>query len=191
MADGFPKLVVVSGPEEGLELSLPSDDVCRIGRGEENTFVLQDSSISRHHSVVTVQGGKYYLQDLESRNGTLWEGKRLKPEDLQHLQHLDLIEIGVYELRFLEKPFSQEDLKTKFESQEKKSKQVESSQKQDQEAESLLKDILEDQKQQEDIISKKDEKKKKSRLFLWIGFATPLALVGPRVVLFFREVKTD
>lgn len=53
-----------------------SDDIV-IGRGEDAGLQVQEGHISRHHALLQVSGGNFYLQDLGSQNGTYWEEQRL------------------------------------------------------------------------------------------------------------------
>ena len=41
-----------------------------IGRHPDCDIHIDDGSVSRHHAQVTYEGGQYYVQDLNSRNGT-------------------------------------------------------------------------------------------------------------------------
>jgi serine phosphatase RsbU (regulator of sigma subunit)/pSer/pThr/pTyr-binding forkhead associated (FHA) protein len=45
-----------------------------IGRHPECDIQIDDASVSRHHARITLDGGHFYLQDLNSRNGTLLNG---------------------------------------------------------------------------------------------------------------------
>ncbi|MFK7769821.1 MAG: SpoIIE family protein phosphatase [Mariniblastus sp.] len=49
--------------------SLQKDPVV-IGRHPDCDIQIDDGSVSRHHAQVTYDGGQYYVQDLNSRNGT-------------------------------------------------------------------------------------------------------------------------
>ncbi len=62
------KLVVVSGPDEGREVSV--ERVVKIGSGPSCHFTLTDGSVSREHAVVSSLGGKIAIKDLGSTNGT-------------------------------------------------------------------------------------------------------------------------
>lgn len=110
MAESFPKLVITAGPDEGREFAIPHDEVIRLGRAQDNGVLLLDSSVSRRHAAISPRDGKYLLQDLESRNGTFWQGKQIPPETEQELHHLDTIETGIYQFRFLEKNATPEEL---------------------------------------------------------------------------------
>jgi pSer/pThr/pTyr-binding forkhead associated (FHA) protein len=48
-----------------------------IGRDSTNEIVINDAEVSRRHSRLTFQGGKYVLEDLGSTNGTFVNGQRL------------------------------------------------------------------------------------------------------------------
>lgn len=109
----FPKLVIVTGPDEGREFELPRDEVSRLGRAQDNRVALVDSSVSRRHAAVAPRDGKYFLQDLESRNGTFWQGQKLATGAEQELKHLDVMDVGIYQFRFLEHPASAEELAAK------------------------------------------------------------------------------
>jgi serine phosphatase RsbU (regulator of sigma subunit)/pSer/pThr/pTyr-binding forkhead associated (FHA) protein len=45
-----------------------------IGRHPDCDVQIDDASVSRHHARITLDGGHFYLQDLNSRNGTLLNG---------------------------------------------------------------------------------------------------------------------
>jgi pSer/pThr/pTyr-binding forkhead associated (FHA) protein/tetratricopeptide (TPR) repeat protein len=109
MAESFPKLVVLTGPEEGSEVSLKEDEVLKMGRSDDNGLVLKDSSVSRHHAMVLFRDGQYHVQDLESRNGTFFNGEKVTAEKDVALEHLSEIKLGLYEIRFLEKEAGPKD----------------------------------------------------------------------------------
>ena len=49
-----------------------------IGRGEDCDIVLPERQVSRHHIRVYEENDAYYVQDLDSRNGTWVNGAQLK-----------------------------------------------------------------------------------------------------------------
>ena len=53
-----------------------------IGRSESTDIVLQDSQVSRIHCRVTYSGGKIFVEDLGSTNGTLLDGRPVKLDSL-------------------------------------------------------------------------------------------------------------
>jgi ABC-type multidrug transport system ATPase subunit len=71
-----------------------------IGRLPENDVPIPLERVSRHHALVVQAGGRYYVADLASRNGTYLNGERLLKE-ARWLNVGDEITIGGEPLRFL------------------------------------------------------------------------------------------
>ncbi len=61
---------------------------------EEADVVLEDSSISRIHARIIKEGEYYYLEDLNSTNGTFKNGLRLQPYEKRRLEEGDDIRCG-------------------------------------------------------------------------------------------------
>jgi predicted component of type VI protein secretion system len=84
------QLVMRSGPTPGVIFPLEGDQLI-IGRDASNGVAINDAEISRKHSRLSFQGGKYVLEDLGSTNGTFVNGQRLagpvvlKPGDVVSL----------------------------------------------------------------------------------------------------------
>src|SRR5207248_9136193 len=74
-------LTVVAGPHQGQELVCADRALLTIGRSEECTFPLhgsfEDMLISRRHCLMSVRADRVEIRDLESRNGTFVDGRRL------------------------------------------------------------------------------------------------------------------
>ena len=49
-----------------------------IGRSIDSDFVINDTLVSKKHCEITFSEGKFYVEDLDSRNGTFVNGKRIK-----------------------------------------------------------------------------------------------------------------
>jgi pSer/pThr/pTyr-binding forkhead associated (FHA) protein len=96
-AAGAARLVVLTTELAGKELSLARPSVV-IGRTEENDFVLNHRSISRHHAKIVREGARYTIVDLQSANGV-----RVNKEDYERidLKAGDVIELGHVKLRFV------------------------------------------------------------------------------------------
>ncbi|RPI51548.1 MAG: FHA domain-containing protein, partial [Chloroflexi bacterium] len=67
-------------------------EVVTIGRHEDNTLVLPDPNVSRHHAEIAVHGGRWAIRDLDSANGTHVNGQPIHEPHV--LRHGDLIRIG-------------------------------------------------------------------------------------------------
>lgn len=70
------QFIMRSGPTPGVTFPLEGDQLI-IGRDSSNSVAINDAEISRKHSRLTFQGGKYVLEDLGSTNGTFVNGQRL------------------------------------------------------------------------------------------------------------------
>jgi pSer/pThr/pTyr-binding forkhead associated (FHA) protein len=70
-----------------------------IGRRPYNDIALDDLTVSGEHAIVTGEGAARVIKDLNSRNGTLVNGHAIRSRPLEHG---DLIEVGIYRLRYLE-----------------------------------------------------------------------------------------
>lgn len=84
------QFVMRSGPTPGVTFPLDGDSLT-IGRDSTNGVAINDAEVSRKHSRLMFQGGKYVLEDLGSTNGTFVNGQRLagpvvlKPGDVVSL----------------------------------------------------------------------------------------------------------
>ncbi|OMH30389.1 diguanylate cyclase [Motiliproteus sp. MSK22-1] len=71
-----------------------------IGRQEQADLVLNMPSVSRVHATIAARNDAYYIEDLESSNGTKLNGARIKPYESHALSLGDEIEIGDAKLLF-------------------------------------------------------------------------------------------
>ena len=85
------QLVMHSGPTPGKTFPLEGD-VLTIGREASNQIAINDAEISRKHSQLVLQGGKYVLTDLGSTNGTFVNGQRVTGQHV--LQPGEVISLG-------------------------------------------------------------------------------------------------
>ena len=70
------RLVITSGPKEGLEIELPREQLT-IGRSGESGLVIRDDYTSTHHARLMLWNDGWVVQDLDSTNGTYLAGKRV------------------------------------------------------------------------------------------------------------------
>jgi hypothetical protein len=70
------RLVITSGPKEGLEIELPSEQLA-IGRSSESGLVIRDDYTSTHHARLLLWKDGWVVQDLDSTNGTFLDGTRV------------------------------------------------------------------------------------------------------------------
>ena len=95
----YPCLEILSGPKGSGRFYLKKGKN-EIGRSNESTIVLDDSSVSRKHALIEVaEQGTATLTDLGSRNGTKIGDRKI--EKSVSLDHGAKIKIGLYQLRYL------------------------------------------------------------------------------------------
>ena len=87
-----------AAPDFAAGESLPLQAETRLGRDAENTIVLHDAAASAQHARLHRKNGTWWLEDLDSRNGTMLNDLPLtKPTTLTEG---DIIAIGGARFRF-------------------------------------------------------------------------------------------
>lgn len=70
-------LKVLEGLEPGQEFPLEGEQWV-LGRSPECDVVLDSAAVSRRHVILSDEGGRYFVQDMGSRNGTYINGARVR-----------------------------------------------------------------------------------------------------------------
>lgn len=115
------KLIMKSGPETDKAYKIEKDEFV-IGRELINDLIVSDPEISRRHARIFKKNGQYFLEDLNSTNGTFHSGKRigkpvqLKNEDLINLGKSIVLEFSLEEIGDL--AASDHEVEKKVEKQE-------------------------------------------------------------------------
>ena len=65
-----------------------------IGREPDNKVAMQLGVLSRHHAKVFFENGSWYVQDLDSANGSFFRGKQLAPNVKTELVNGDIVHFG-------------------------------------------------------------------------------------------------
>ncbi len=89
----------IHGLEEGVKAIELGDQIVTIGRSPECEVHLPLANISRQHAQVVFRKDEYYLEDMDSTNGTYLNGVRVKK---CVLRNNDQIEIGEARIHYLE-----------------------------------------------------------------------------------------
>lgn len=84
-------LIVIAGPHSGKMFKLDRAEVS-IGRSPSAELQLQDVGISRAHTRLNRVGGDFFIEDLQSANGTFVDGIRVVTS--QQLKDGDKIALG-------------------------------------------------------------------------------------------------
>lgn len=87
-------------PEDRLVASIEKPILTIGKKKEEVDVVLEDSSVSRMHARISKEGQDYYLEDLNSTNGTFKNGLRLQPYEKRKLESGDEMKCGRVTLVF-------------------------------------------------------------------------------------------
>ncbi|SDS68516.1 FHA domain-containing protein [Corynebacterium timonense] len=75
------QIVVAEGPLRGSHMSIASVEDITLGRADTNDFVLGDDYASSRHARLFRRGSEWFVEDLDSRNGTFVQGTRIdQPE---------------------------------------------------------------------------------------------------------------
>lgn len=83
----------VNADKNAIEkFTLEGRNKCVLGRDIDCDIVLNHPSVSRHHCVITYEGGSYYISDNNSMNGIILNSSPLKKK--QKLQQMDKITIA-------------------------------------------------------------------------------------------------
>ena len=90
------KLIVTEADGKSREVPLDKERVT-VGRHADNDIALNDKAVSGHHAVVITILSDSFLEDLDSTNGTLVNGKQVAKHPLSHG---DTISIGRNSLRY-------------------------------------------------------------------------------------------
>ena len=71
------RLVLLSEGFAGRTYELKVDKTT-VGRVSDNTFEIPESSVSSHHAEILLRGNDVIVRDLDSTNGTFFEGERAR-----------------------------------------------------------------------------------------------------------------
>jgi hypothetical protein len=92
------KLHILDGPAKGQAFDLEGE-IAYVGRSPANDVQINDTTVSRKHLKVFKIGRVFFVEDLKSRNGTLVNGRPLKPGDSIQVDDGDVIALGATVLR--------------------------------------------------------------------------------------------
>jgi hypothetical protein len=87
-----------AGPAEGCRFEIRPGRAVTVGRGIEADRQLSDSLMSRRHFTIEASPDGYWLRDLESRNGTLLNGRAVSS---LLIRDGDIIEAGLSQFHIL------------------------------------------------------------------------------------------
>jgi serine phosphatase RsbU (regulator of sigma subunit)/pSer/pThr/pTyr-binding forkhead associated (FHA) protein len=96
-------LVALQGPEGERQFPLKVPSVI-LGRQTDSAICLSAKAVSRQHAQIVCREDKYFLEDLDSSNGTYINGRRVQPRVPVPLTEHDTVQIGPYVLALRPEP---------------------------------------------------------------------------------------
>lgn len=97
--------------DSGKILPLASRNEFTLGRLSEGQPIMPDidltpyqayaSGVSRLHAVIKRDGGRVFIMDLGSSNGTYLNGRRINPHVEEDLKHGDVVALGQLKIQIL------------------------------------------------------------------------------------------
>src|SRR6516162_2949670 len=87
-----------TGMNEGQKLTLEGGERYSFGRNPDCQVVIPETSVSREHAQILRIQGRYYIEDLKSRNGTFVNNQRINSRTL--LNNNDKIRICDFQATF-------------------------------------------------------------------------------------------
>ena len=95
----MPRIVIKEGEGVGRDHTLGAGE-CVVGRDPSVDFVIEDGSASRRHFRIFQEEGSYWVEDLESTNGTRINGRKAKR---WKLKDGDEVRVGGTKMAFVQK----------------------------------------------------------------------------------------
>src|SRR5205807_6036250 len=88
-------LITLQGPETGRKYPLDGSPTV-LGRQADSAVCLPAKAVSRQHAQIVRVEGAFFLEDLDSSNGTFLNGNRLSPRVRVRLTEQDTFQVGPY-----------------------------------------------------------------------------------------------
>lgn len=83
---------------ERAQTIIPNEFPCIIGKSKKSSdCIIEDKTISRVHLRINEEEDGYYIEDLNSTNGTYLNGERIKPHQLEKINIGDIIKLSEIE----------------------------------------------------------------------------------------------
>lgn len=91
--------IIIKKSEEEISRFSFKRDIVKIGRAADNDIVIHDKDISRYHAEIRCEFGKYFIYDVNSKNGIYCNNIRIKEK--QELLPKTKVKIGYHSLVFV------------------------------------------------------------------------------------------
>jgi phosphoserine phosphatase RsbU/P len=94
-------LVILKGPNLGRQFPLEAASLI-LGRQPDAEICLESQAVSRHHARILCENDEFFVEDLNSSNGTYVNGKRIR--ERVPLSKDDTLQIGPYAFAIRQNP---------------------------------------------------------------------------------------
>jgi PAS domain S-box-containing protein len=105
-------LYMINGPLSGESFEIEDDEIL-IGRAPDNHIQIVEQSISRTHAKILRRDNHYFLEDLESQNGTYLNGHPISAGFQLELKEGDFVALGNI-LMSLGPPYAEDGMVTQY-----------------------------------------------------------------------------
>ena len=85
---------ILTGPDKDQVLEFEKEAIT-LGRSDENEIKLIDRNVSRKHLKIIKEQENYFIEDLESKNGTFIDGRQIVPNARIQISEITPILIGM------------------------------------------------------------------------------------------------
>lgn len=103
MSVGITETLTFLQTNSGQRLFLSPETATGLGRADDNDVVFEDRTVSAHHARISYSSGSFRVHDLESKNHTLLDGRRISDAVLKNGS---ILTIGGTELAFRQEPLA-------------------------------------------------------------------------------------
>lgn len=97
ISNAFEFFVSISKNGEFIEEKVITQKRLHIGRHSDNDIRIKSDKVSRQHAILIYHENEFFIRDMNSKNGTFVEKKRV---DMEQIVNGSIIEIGEYSLTF-------------------------------------------------------------------------------------------
>ena len=105
-------LCMINGPLSGQSFEI-EQEVTFLGRAPDNHIQIVDQSVSRTHAKISQRGDRYFIEDLESQNGTYLNGHPIGPGFQLELKEGDFVALGNI-IMSLGPPYAEDGMVTQY-----------------------------------------------------------------------------
>jgi HD-GYP domain-containing protein (c-di-GMP phosphodiesterase class II) len=89
-------LRIERGPNRVEHVSIADKDLpFTIGRDKENKLHIRSNAVSRYHAVLFTENGQYYVQDLDSTNGTFLNERKVRKAKVAPADRITVADVDI------------------------------------------------------------------------------------------------